>query len=281
MEAAGEGALAGGLVGAGIGSIIPGVGTAIGGAVGAVGGAVYGWIHNNETNHDGEGTHDDRFDDVPVLATATVDQYGIAHNADGSVPLEHGSDQAAHATAEMLGTFVDNENNSLTDATNNYNQVIGADFQPAAGGVQVNQDNTDPAWQAERDRRLQLQDDTINPIMSDADAATTSVPPTLTDGGATSVQDAGADVSPVDASSGDPVDGSASPASIDSSADGSTDGTVPDSSPAISGNGGSSSSDDNSAGSYTAPDVSSDSDNSSGAAPALVGAGADGGASDE
>jgi hypothetical protein len=153
-----DGAVAGGVAGAALGTVLGPAGTVIGGALGALGGAAYAWYENNQHHHDGEGTHDDRFDDVPVAQTARHDAAGIALNPDGSVPLLHGSDQAAaHATAEMLIAYVDHESATADQADRAFAGTIGADFQPASGGVRVNEDNTDPAWQAERDQRLDEQ----------------------------------------------------------------------------------------------------------------------------
>ena len=85
------------------------------------------------------GTHDHRFDEVPV-------------DANGN--LIHGSDQAAaHATAQMLMAFHDNQHRPLDQATTAMNQTVGRFYQAGPGGVAVNTAQTD-AWKLERDQRV-------------------------------------------------------------------------------------------------------------------------------
>lgn len=98
-----------------------------------------------------QGTHDERFDSVPVAGNPSLDQ-----QFDGPVPLVHGSDQAAAtATAEMLETYHDHRGDSMAEATAANRETVGQFYQgPADGQPGVNRNEGDPAWIAERDRRL-------------------------------------------------------------------------------------------------------------------------------
>lgn len=130
---------------AGIGAV---VGTVVAGPIGTVVGAAAGWFINNELHHDGEGTHDDRFDHVPT---------------DGQMHPITGSDlAAAHATAEMLESYYDHRQEDHAGADTAYHATLDADFQAAPGGVAVNRDNTDPAWIAERDHRLAVRQEQVD-----------------------------------------------------------------------------------------------------------------------
>jgi len=87
-----------------------------------------------------EGTHDERFDHVPV------DEQGH---------LIHATDQAAaHATAQMLGAYHDHEHESMDHATAAMHETVQHFYQPGEHGVAVNTAYTDQ-WAAERERRLQ------------------------------------------------------------------------------------------------------------------------------
>ena len=98
-----------------------------------------------------QGTHDERFDSVPVAGNPNLDQN---FGAD-PVPLMHGSDRAAAAaTAEMLETYHDHRGDSMATATAANRETVGHFYQPGADGVGVNRNEGDPAWIAERDRRL-------------------------------------------------------------------------------------------------------------------------------
>jgi hypothetical protein len=92
------GAAAGGaLAGAAVGSIIPGLGTAAGAIVGGIIGGIAGMVAGDDM-----GTHDKRFDEVPVSGKVPVDAAGIPISSN----LTRSSDQAAaDASAEMLGDY--------------------------------------------------------------------------------------------------------------------------------------------------------------------------------
>jgi hypothetical protein len=86
-----------------------------------------------------EGTHDARFDQVPV-------------DAHGN--LIRGTDQAAaHATAAMLEAYTDHEHWSMDEAHTANHGTVQRFYQADAGGVAVNDQYT-ASWAAERDRRL-------------------------------------------------------------------------------------------------------------------------------
>jgi len=100
-----------------------------------------------------QGTHDERFDAVPVEGNPSLEQ-----NFAGPVPLVHGSDRAAAAaTAQMLESYHDNRNRSMAEANAANHETISHFYQGPAGGPAVNRDEGDPAWIAERDRRLREQ----------------------------------------------------------------------------------------------------------------------------
>jgi hypothetical protein len=100
---------------------------------------------------DEQGTHDERFDSVPVAGNPSLDQ-----SFAGPVPIVHGSDQAAAAaTAEMLETYHDHRQDSMATAVAANHETVGQFYQPPADGQPaINRDEGDPAWIAERDRRL-------------------------------------------------------------------------------------------------------------------------------
>lgn len=103
---------------------------------------------------DEQGTHDERFDTTPVAGHPDLDQ-----NFDQAVPLVHGTDRAAAAaTAEMLGTYHEHRDESMSAATQATRETIGHFYQSSEGGPGVNADET-PQWRAERDRRLRVHAD--------------------------------------------------------------------------------------------------------------------------
>jgi hypothetical protein len=106
----------------------------------------WGKLHGDE-----QGTHDERFDAVPVEGNPSLEQ-----SFDGPVPLVHGSDQAAAAaTAQMLETYHDHRQDSMATAVAANHETVGQFYQPPADGQPgVNRSEGDPAWIAERDRRL-------------------------------------------------------------------------------------------------------------------------------
>jgi hypothetical protein len=66
----------------------------------------------------------------------------------------HGTDQAAaHATAQMLGSYHDHERETTGQAIPAMHETVQQFYQRAEGGVAVNTEYTDE-WAAERDRRL-------------------------------------------------------------------------------------------------------------------------------
>jgi hypothetical protein len=134
------GAAAGGaLAGAAVGSIIPGLGTAAGAIVGGIVGGIAGMVAGDDM-----GTHDKRFDEVPVDAAGN---------------LTRSSDQAAAAaSAEMLGDYYAHRDEGEASAHSSFDNTVGSFYQPSSEGVKVYQDNDDPNWQAERDERLESQE---------------------------------------------------------------------------------------------------------------------------
>lgn len=87
-----------------------------------------------------EGTHDGRFDHVPV------GEHG---------ELIRGSDiAAAHAVAQALGAFHDHQHANNAEAQAAVHAKIGGFFKPADSGVKVNDVFTD-SWAHERDQRLE------------------------------------------------------------------------------------------------------------------------------
>ena len=133
-------------VGAVLGSIIPGLGTAAGAIIGGVAGMVMG---------DDMGTHDKRFDEVPVSGEVPVDAAGIPTRSN----LTRSSDQAAaDASAEMLGDYYTHRDDSEESAHSSFDNTVGSFYQPSSEGVKVYQDNDDPKWQRERDERLEPQE---------------------------------------------------------------------------------------------------------------------------
>jgi hypothetical protein len=110
---------------------------------------VHGEWHGKGLSEE-QGTHDERFDSVPVQGDPNLDQ-----NFAAPVPLVHGSDRAAAAaTAEMLGSYHDHRGDSMGTANAANHDTVGQFYQAPQGGPAVNRDEGDPAWIAERDRRL-------------------------------------------------------------------------------------------------------------------------------
>jgi hypothetical protein len=111
----------------------------------------HGNFHWGKLHGDEQGTHDERFDEVPVQGNPDLDR-----SFDGeAVPLVHGSDRAAAAaTAEMLEGYHDHRQESMASAVDANHQTVGQFYQAPDGGPAVNRDEGDPAWIAERDRRL-------------------------------------------------------------------------------------------------------------------------------
>jgi hypothetical protein len=88
-----------------------------------------------------EGTHDGRFDHVPV--------------DEKTGELIRGTDKAAaHAVAEALGTFHDHQRSNDADARTAVHAKVGEFFKPNDSGVKVNDVFTD-SWAHERDHRLE------------------------------------------------------------------------------------------------------------------------------
>ena len=99
---------------------------------------------------DEQGTHDERFDEVPVQGDPSLEQ-----SFAGPVPILHGSDRAAAAaTAEMLETYEQHRRDDMATAVAANHETVGQFYPAPAGGPAVNRDEGDPAWIAERDRRL-------------------------------------------------------------------------------------------------------------------------------
>jgi hypothetical protein len=109
------------------------------------------WHGGKFGREDIQGTHDERFDEVPVAGNPNLD-----HNFSGPVPLVHGSDRAAaEATAELLESYHDHRGESMAQANAANHETVSHFYQAPAGGQPgVNRDESDPAWIAERDRRL-------------------------------------------------------------------------------------------------------------------------------
>jgi hypothetical protein len=105
-----------------------------------------------------QGTHDHYLDAVPVgPGTGHRDAYSIAHNADGSVPLQHQSDLAgAHATAEMLERYEDHRDTAETGAQA-LGHAVDEFFQMDPSGVDVNDNFSDPSFQHELSRRVHIE----------------------------------------------------------------------------------------------------------------------------
>jgi hypothetical protein len=103
-----------------------------------------------------EGTHLPYLDHVPTgHGTGKTDAYGIAHNADGSVPLERGSDQAAgHATAEMLERYEDAR--TAADGEQRLHHAVDDFFQMDSHGVKVNAEYSDPSFQQQLRHRVEI-----------------------------------------------------------------------------------------------------------------------------
>jgi hypothetical protein len=90
---------------------------------------------------DEQGTHDERFDDVPL-------------DADGE--LVRGSDMAgAHAVAQMLGAYEDNRAQPDSVAHGAIDGTVDRFYQAGEGGTDLNDEATDE-WRAERDARLEV-----------------------------------------------------------------------------------------------------------------------------
>jgi hypothetical protein len=85
-----------------------------------------------------EGTHDERFDRVPIDA--------LGH------PILGDDRAAVSATAQMLENYVDEEHASHADAVKSFDNTIGQFFQEGDHGVTVNEHPND-AWEAEDARR--------------------------------------------------------------------------------------------------------------------------------
>jgi hypothetical protein len=99
-------------------------------------------------------THDERFDEVPVVAGTDLDHLPAGQD----VQLVHGSDRAAaEATARMLETNYRSQaaHESDADAAAHEHATVGQFYQSATpGGPHVNL-APDSVWSAERDHRLQ------------------------------------------------------------------------------------------------------------------------------
>lgn len=98
-------------------------------------------------SHVGEGTHDARFDVVPV-------------NSDGN-PILPDHQAGAQATADVLKTYFDHRDESGKAAHQANLQTVDQFFQPSVDGVHVHWQVTD-AWKHERDDRLMIRDDQLN-----------------------------------------------------------------------------------------------------------------------
>lgn len=107
----------------------------------AVPGAVHGGVRTGGFLNGHDETHDADFDRVPV-----------------DVPLgrlQHGSDRAAAAaTAQALEAEYASRGESAADAQAEVHRTVAPFYRADAGGVDVNIAST-PAWEAERDRRLE------------------------------------------------------------------------------------------------------------------------------
>lgn len=98
-------------------------------------------------SHVGEGTHDARFDVVPV------DKSG------NPILLDHQA--AAKAVADMLGTYFDHVDGDAKTARDANLHTVDQFFQPSIHGVEVNAHVTD-AWKHERDDRLTIREDQLD-----------------------------------------------------------------------------------------------------------------------
>ncbi|BAC91260.1 hypothetical protein [Gloeobacter violaceus] len=115
------------------------VGALFGGLAGALVGAVAGGLIGVGQDED-MGTHDHRFDEVPV------DEEGR---------LARASDlAAAAASAEMLSTYYEHRDDDDAAAHQAFADNVASFYQASDQGVSVFEDNDDPAWQQERDERL-------------------------------------------------------------------------------------------------------------------------------
>jgi hypothetical protein len=121
-------------------------------------GAVHGGVRTGGVVSGLDETHDERFDQVAVDPTTGA--------------LIHGTDRAAAAaTAQLLEAAYDGEHQPDAAAAGHVHDTVGQFYQGAPGGVGVNI-AADPAWEAERDRRLaeHQQEDAAHAAAAQAEA---------------------------------------------------------------------------------------------------------------
>jgi hypothetical protein len=94
----------------------------------------------NPVGFGADDTHVEAFDEVPL---------------DSSGKLIRGSDRAAAAaSAEMLDSYLTHRDDGESSAHGAFDSTVGSFYQPSSGGVGVNTDDDAPNWKAERDERL-------------------------------------------------------------------------------------------------------------------------------